>query len=113
MREAGTNPTRFSGAAPQPDGSSKLCLSCHDGTIALTDVSDTVLAEHVSHADWERIAAIYDAGRMGSRRLMEWEIKLIRATEAELLACKNFGQTSLNEIRQRLAEYGLKLREPS
>jgi hypothetical protein len=23
------------GAAPQPDGSSKLCLSCHDGTIAL------------------------------------------------------------------------------
>lgn len=33
-------------------------------------------------------------------------------TEAELLACKNFGQTSLNEIRQRLAEYGLRLREP-
>ena len=23
------------GGAPQPDGSSKLCLSCHDGTIAL------------------------------------------------------------------------------
>jgi 2-hydroxy-3-keto-5-methylthiopentenyl-1-phosphate phosphatase len=58
----------------------------YDGTIALTDVSDTVMAEHVSHADWERIAAIYDAGRMGSRRLMGWEIKLIRATEAELLA---------------------------
>ena len=32
-------------------------------------------------------------------------------TEAELLACKNFGQTSLNEVRQRLSEYGLKLRE--
>jgi len=29
-----------------------------------------------------------------------------------LLACKNFGQTSLNEVRQRLAEYGLRLREP-
>jgi 2-hydroxy-3-keto-5-methylthiopentenyl-1-phosphate phosphatase len=58
----------------------------YDGTIALTDVSDTVMAEHVSHADWERIVAIYDAGRMGSRRLMEWEITLIRATEAELLA---------------------------
>ena len=57
----------------------------YDGTIAVTDVSDTVMAEHVSHADWERIAAIYDAGLMGSRRLMEWEIKLIRATEAELL----------------------------
>ena len=58
----------------------------YDGTIAVTDVSDTVMAEHVSHADWERIAAIYDAGLMGSRRLMEWEIKLIHATEAELLA---------------------------
>lgn len=25
--------------APQPDGSSRLCLSCHDGTVALGDVS--------------------------------------------------------------------------
>ena len=38
---------------------------------------------------------------------------LAAKTEAELLACKNFGQTSLNEVRQRLTEYGLKLREPS
>ena len=37
---------------------------------------------------------------------------LASKTEAELLACKNFGQTSLNEIRQRLAEYGVGLREP-
>jgi DNA-directed RNA polymerase subunit alpha len=36
---------------------------------------------------------------------------LVAKTEAELLACKNFGQTSLNEIKQRLAEYGLKLRD--
>lgn len=34
-------------------------------------------------------------------------------TEPELLACRNFGQTSLNEIRQRLSEYGLRLREPN
>ena len=39
--------------------------------------------------------------------------ELIARTEAELLACKNFGQTSLNEIRQRLAEYGLRLRDAS
>ncbi|HUT34735.1 MAG TPA: hypothetical protein VNE39_14695 [Planctomycetota bacterium] len=26
------------GGAPQPDGASKLCLSCHDGTIALGEV---------------------------------------------------------------------------
>jgi DNA-directed RNA polymerase subunit alpha len=37
--------------------------------------------------------------------------ELAAKTEAELLACKNFGQTSLNEVKQRLAEYGLKLRE--
>lgn len=26
-------------AAPQPDGASRLCLSCHDGTIALGDIA--------------------------------------------------------------------------
>ena len=34
-------------------------------------------------------------------------------TEAELLACRNFGQTSLAEVRQRLGEHNLSLREPS
>jgi len=37
--------------------------------------------------------------------------QLAAKTEKELLACKNFGQTSLNEVRQRLAEYGLASRE--
>jgi len=37
--------------------------------------------------------------------------ELISKTDADLLACKNFGQTSLNEVRQRLAEYGFSLRE--
>ncbi|HEV57779.1 MAG TPA: tetratricopeptide repeat protein [Phycisphaerales bacterium] len=36
---------------------------------------------------------------------------LIMRTEAELLGCKNFGVTSLNEIKDRLAEYGLSLRK--
>ncbi|MCY2925030.1 MAG: tetratricopeptide repeat protein, partial [Planctomycetota bacterium] len=36
---------------------------------------------------------------------------LANKSEPELLACRNFGQTSLNEIRQRLSEYGLRLRE--
>lgn len=35
------------GAAPQPNGSSKLCLSCHDGTIAL---GSTVAAGEISMA---------------------------------------------------------------
>ncbi|MBS3734448.1 MAG: tetratricopeptide repeat protein [Phycisphaerae bacterium] len=37
--------------------------------------------------------------------------ELVQKSEAELLACKNFGQTSLNEIRERLAEHDLSLRE--
>jgi DNA-directed RNA polymerase subunit alpha len=37
---------------------------------------------------------------------------LVAKTETELLSCRNFGQTSLNEVRQRLAEFGLELREP-
>ncbi|RPI59183.1 MAG: hypothetical protein EHM48_09275, partial [Planctomycetaceae bacterium] len=36
---------------------------------------------------------------------------LAKKSEVELMACKNFGQTSLNEIRQKLSEYGLTLRE--
>ncbi len=37
--------------------------------------------------------------------------QLIEKTEAELLAAKNFGQTSLNEIKQRLEEHGLRLKD--
>ena len=37
---------------------------------------------------------------------------LIQRTEAELLATKNFGQTSLNEIKTRLEELGVSLRTP-
>ena len=40
-----------------------------DGTIALTDVGDVLLAEHTP-AVWEAEAAAYDAGLAGSRRLM-------------------------------------------
>ena len=36
---------------------------------------------------------------------------LITKTEADLLACSNFGQTSLNEVHAKLTEYGLKLSE--
>ena len=35
---------------------------------------------------------------------------LILHSEVDLMACKNFGQTSMNEIRQKLAEFGLMLR---
>ncbi|MHC5060593.1 MAG: tetratricopeptide repeat protein [Planctomycetota bacterium] len=35
---------------------------------------------------------------------------LVGKTEAELLGCKNFGVTSLNEVKERLTGYGLSLR---
>jgi HAD superfamily phosphoserine phosphatase-like hydrolase len=57
----------------------------YDGTIALTDVSDTVMAEHVP-AIWESEAAAYDAGLLGSRHLMELEIALIDAPSSALKA---------------------------
>lgn len=36
---------------------------------------------------------------------------LVMKSEAELLAAKNFGQTSLNEVKQKLTELGLSLRK--
>ncbi len=36
--------------------------------------------------------------------------ELTRRTEAELLGCKNFGVTSLNEIKKAITSYGLSLR---
>ena len=37
--------------------------------------------------------------------------ELASKSEAELLACPNFGKTSLEEVKRRLAEYGLSLRQ--
>jgi len=36
--------------------------------------------------------------------------ELLRKTGDDLLECKNFGVTSLNEVREKLSEHGLKLR---
>ena len=44
--------------------------------------------------------------RLGVKTLFE----LVSKTEAELLGCKNFGVTSLNEIKERLCVFGLSLR---
>ena len=35
---------------------------------------------------------------------------LVRRTADDLLECKNFGVTSLNEVREKLTAIGLKLR---
>ena len=36
--------------------------------------------------------------------------ELVRKSQDDLLECKNFGVTSLNEIREKLTQAGLKLR---
>ena len=46
-------------------------------------------------------------GRLGIQTLGE----LASKTEAELLGCKNFGVTSLNEIKDRMAQLGVNLRK--
>lgn len=45
--------------------------------------------------------------KLGVKNLQE----LINKTEAELLGCKNFGMTSLSEIKERLVSLGLGLRK--
>ncbi|MFM9026133.1 MAG: DNA-directed RNA polymerase subunit alpha C-terminal domain-containing protein, partial [Planctomycetaceae bacterium] len=35
---------------------------------------------------------------------------LVRRTAGDLLECKNFGVTCLNEVREKLSERGLRLR---
>jgi DNA-directed RNA polymerase subunit alpha len=37
--------------------------------------------------------------------------ELVSRTEDELLGCKNFGQTSLNEIKQQLTTFSIGLRK--
>ena len=85
-REPGGAPGMAPAVLPLADGAAPLAILVdYDGTIALTDVSDTVMAEHVTDA-WEAMAARYDEGLIGSRGLMDWEMSLIRADGAELLA---------------------------
>jgi 2-hydroxy-3-keto-5-methylthiopentenyl-1-phosphate phosphatase len=57
----------------------------YDGTIAQTDVSDIIMADFVT-ADWEERVAEYDAGLVGARGLMEWEVGLITTDPAALMS---------------------------
>ena len=102
-REAGSGPSADNGAAPrdvrpprndgaappipelEPGAPPVAILVDYDGTVALTDVSDTIMAEHVPRL-WESEVAAYDAGQMGSRRLMELEMAMVDTPASELMA---------------------------
>lgn len=72
--------TEIAGAAPPvpplgPDDPPLAILVDYDGTIALSDVGDILMAE-LQTTEWEEASARYDAGLVGSRRLMDWEVGL-------------------------------------
>ena len=57
----------------------------YDGTISLVDIGDTLLARH--YDDAAEIAAkdaLYDAGELGSRELMRWDMDVL-PHDADLL----------------------------
>jgi 2-hydroxy-3-keto-5-methylthiopentenyl-1-phosphate phosphatase len=71
---------------PLRDGAPPIAILVdYDGTVAQTDVSDTVMAEYVS-GEWETEVAAYDAGLMGSRRLMTLEMGMVDSDPADLFA---------------------------
>jgi 2,3-diketo-5-methylthio-1-phosphopentane phosphatase len=82
-----TAPTEVRQAAPplplDPAAPPLAILVDYDGTIARTDVSDALMADFVTD-EWIARAAEYDAGLVGSRRLMEWEVGLIATDPDEL-----------------------------
>jgi DNA-directed RNA polymerase subunit alpha len=75
-------------------------------TAAVGNVAPEVLGKSV--ADMELSVRSRKAlQRLNINSLAE----LASRTEDELLGCKNFGQTSLNEIKQQLGTFGLSLRK--
>lgn len=84
------NPSDPPGLAPpvpplRPGEPPLAILVDYDGTVAQTDVSDTVMAEYVS-GGWEAEVAAYDAGLLGSRRLMTLEMAMVDSDPADLFA---------------------------
>jgi DNA-directed RNA polymerase subunit alpha len=74
-----------------------------------------VVAENVSPEVMGKSVADLELSVRSRKALQRLNIntlaELASRTEAELLGCKNFGQTSLNEIKQQMASFGLGLRK--
>ncbi len=68
--------------------------------------SEDVLRKSVDELELS-VRARRALSRLGVKTILD----LIQKTEAELLGCKNFGVTSLNEIKDRLTSFGLSLRK--
>jgi 2-hydroxy-3-keto-5-methylthiopentenyl-1-phosphate phosphatase len=57
----------------------------YDGTIALTDVSDTITAALLPEALERELAEAYETGRIGSREIMRREMDLLPADRERIL----------------------------
>jgi DNA-directed RNA polymerase subunit alpha len=73
---------------------------------ARPEVSEEVLAQHIDQLDLS-VRSRKCMERLGITSIGQ----LCQKTEAELLSAKNFGQTSLSEIKMRLEERGLSLKD--
>jgi DNA-directed RNA polymerase subunit alpha len=75
----------------------------------------TVAVDNVSPELLQKLVADLELSVRSRKALQRLNIntlaELASRTEAELLGCKNFGQTSLNEIKQQLSSFGLGLRK--
>jgi DNA-directed RNA polymerase subunit alpha len=88
------------------DQSAQLAAARRPATPAAGNVPPELLSKSV--ADMELSVRSRKAlQRLNINSLAE----LVSRTEDELLGCKNFGQTSLNEIKQQLGTFGVTLRK--
>jgi DNA-directed RNA polymerase subunit alpha len=88
-----------------------MALEEHEATVAdevrsMHGASEDILQKSVEDLELS-VRSRRALARLGLQTLLD----LISKTEAELLGCKNFGVTSLNEIKDRLVEHGLSLRK--
>jgi DNA-directed RNA polymerase subunit alpha len=92
----------------------RLGMALDEKELAVGEIDDSSVEEN---ADKELLDKLVDELRLSVRArkcLERLDIctlgDLTRRTDAELLGCKNFGVTSLNEIRKALTNFGLSLR---
>ena len=73
------------GPAAPAAGAPVSFLIDYDGTISRVDIGDELLRRHYDNrAEFERLDALYDAGKIGSRDLMKWDMDVL-PRDAELL----------------------------
>ena len=99
----------FGGNAPIPTAFAGTTGDYEEAEPSLTDADGDVPGELLDRTVGEMELSV--RSRKALQRLNIHTVgELASRTEDELLGCKNFGQTSLNEIKQILGSYGLGLR---